>query len=213
MRSGKLNTSIGAKGVGMFLRKNWMWILVVLGTLAAGISGCGESGPVSHRPGGLQLGDQAPDFALVSDSGQVMRLSDVKPGWFLVLVFYRGHWCSACQNQLLNLKEDFAKFAPLHAALAAVSVDTVEESADFNHLWHFPFPLLSDTRFQLIDAYGIRDPHGHEGKDISRPSVVIIDPRRIIRYKYVGVSPLDRPEDDEILYILQRLQEGGASRS
>lgn len=187
----------------------WFRVLVLLGvwTMVLSFSGCGsESEPVPFKPGGLQVGDKAADFVLMDATGHVMKLSDVQPGWYLVLVFYRGHWCGACQNQLLNLKEDFSKFAPLHAALVAVSVDTVEESADFNHTWNFPFPLLSDTRFQLIDAYGIRHPRGHEDKDISRPTVIIIDPQKVIRYKYVGTVPTDRPADDEILYTIQKLQ-------
>lgn len=152
------------------------------------------------------MGDQAADFALMDSSGHLMKLSDVQEGFYLVLIFYRGHWCNACQNQLLNLKDDFTKFAPLHAALAAVSVDSIEESADFNHTWRLPFPLLSDSQLRLIDAYGIRHPKGHDGKDISRPCVIILDPQKTIRYKYVGVLPTDRPSDDEIIFTLQKLQ-------
>ena len=175
------------------------------------LSGCGnEPQPAPLKPGGLQIGDKAADFSLVDETGHVMKLSDVQEGWYLVLVFFRGHWCTACQNQLLNLKDDFAKFAPLHAALAAISVDSIEDSADFNHIWHLPFPLLSDSQLRLIDAYGIRHPKGHDNKDISRPCVVILDPQKIVRYKYVGVLPTDRPSDDEILFTLQNLQQGAS---
>ncbi len=187
-------------------------VLVVVGLL---FSGC-SAPPAANKPGGLTLKDKAADFSLVDATGNTMKLSDVQPGWYLVLIFYRGSWCGSCQNQLLNLKEDFAKFAPLHATLAAVSVDSVEDSAQFNGQWHFPFPLLSDRQFLLIDAYGLRDPKGHSGQDISLPAVIIIDSRKMIRYKYVGKSPADRPEDDEILYMIQQLQKisaqsGGAS--
>ena len=121
------------------------------------LSGCGnEPQPAPLKPGGLQIGDKAADFSLVDETGHVMKLSDVQEGWYLVLVFFRGHWCTACQNQLLNLKDDFAKFAPLHAALAAISVDSIDDSADFNQIWHLPFPLLSNSQLRLIDAYGIR---------------------------------------------------------
>lgn len=171
-------------------------------------AGCGQpTDPSLNKPGGLVVGDKAADFALVDNNGHVMKLSDVQEGWSLVLILYRGYWCSACQNQLINLKEDFPKFAPLHTALAAVSVDTIEDSAHFAQEWRFPFPLLSDTKLQLIDAYGARHPEGHEGKDISRPAVIIIDPQKIIRYKHVGTSPVDRPSDDEILFLLQQMQQ------
>jgi len=186
--------------------KKWFFAQAVIWTVLWGLAGCNDK-PASFKPGGLQVGDKAANFALVDASGHVMRLSDLQEGWYLVLIFYRGHWCGACQNQLLNLKDDFPKFAPFHAALAAVSVDSVEESADFNHTWHFPFPLLSDSQLRLIDAYGIRHVNGHDGKDISRPTVVIIDSQKTVRYKYVGVEPLDRPSDDEILFTIQKLQQ------
>jgi glutaredoxin-dependent peroxiredoxin len=112
-------------------------------------------------------------------------------------------------NHLLDFKNDFQKFTDAHAAFAAVSVDTVEDSARFNGQWRFPFPLLSDTEFKLIDAYGLRDTtEPHNGQDISHVAVVIIDPQRIVRYKYVGKEPKDRPSNDDILYVIQQLQAG-----
>ena len=171
-------------------------------------SGCGEApDPAVQKPGGLAVGDKAADFALMDSQGHVMKLSDVQAGWNLVLILYRGHWCSACQNQLINLKDDYPKFTALHTALAAVSVDPMEDSAHFTEEWRFPFPLLSDPKFQVIDAYGAHHPQGHEGKDISRPAVIVIDPQKIIRYKHVGTSPIDRPSDDEILFLLQQMEQ------
>ena len=90
--------------------------------------------------------------------------------------------------------------------MAAASTDPVEDSADFMKEWRFPFPLLSDTKLQVIDAYGARHPQGHEDKDIAHPSVIIIDPQKIIRYKYVGKVATDRPTDDEILFALQEIE-------
>ncbi len=180
----------------------------ILAAVLAFLSGCGRPpDPSVNKPGGLGIGDKAADFALMDNTGHVMRLSDIQEGWSLVLILFRGHWCSACQNQLINLKDDYPKFAALHTALAAISVDTVDESAHFAEEWRFPFPLLSDTQFQVIDAYGARHPGGHEGKDISKPAVIIIDPQKIIRFKHVGTSPVDRPSDEEILFMIQQMEQ------
>jgi peroxiredoxin len=175
------------------------------------LAGCGPVASVSNVVSVVSLGQKAPDFSLEASDGHFLKSSDIQPGWFLVLIFYRGSWCQACQNQLLNLKDDFPKFAALHAALAAVSVDSVEDSAAFTQQWRFPFPLLSDPQLKLIDAYGARHPQGHDGKDISRPTVVIIDPNKIVRFKYIGQSPVDRPADDEILFSIQQIQKMDAA--
>ena len=182
-------------------------LMVVMGISLIGVDGCvGNSKNASMKPGGLALGDKAFDFSLMDSTGRLMKQSDLQQGWYLVIILYRGYWCSACLNQLLNLKEDYPKFTALHAALVAASTDSIQDSASFNQQWRFPFPLLSDTQLQLIDAYGARHPQGHEGKDIAHPSVIIVSPNRIVCYKYVGKTPTDRPTDDEILYTLQQIQ-------
>jgi peroxiredoxin len=188
--------------------RNWMFLLLLILGIAGWLGGCGKNvPPPSAKPGGLQVGDKAEDFSLMDSTGRVMKSADVQEGWYIVLILYRGHWCSACLNQLLNLKEDFPKFAAIHATLAAISVDPIEDSAHFNEQWRFPYPLLSDTQFKVIDAFGARHPNGHEEKDISRPGVIILDPQRVVRYKYIGKSPVDRPEDNEILFTIQKLQQ------
>jgi peroxiredoxin len=189
-----------------FVGKRLFLVLIGVFVSAWALAGCGNSSG-SNKPGGLSVGDKAADFALVDQDGKVMKLSDVQPGWYLMLIFYRGHWCGACQTQLLNLKQDFSKFAPLHTTMAAISVDPVADSSNFNGIWRFPFPLLSDGQLKLIDAYDLRHVQGHGGKDISRPALIIIDPQKTIRYKYVGKDPTDRPDDDEILFTLQKLQQ------
>src|ERR1700677_3304174 len=156
----------------------------------------------------IQAGDKALDFSLEDSSGHFMKLSDVPANTYLILFFYRGAWCSACMNHLLDLKNGNQKFLDNHAVLAAVSVDPVEDSAAFSAQWHIPFPLLSDTEFKLINPFGMLDKNGHAGKDISKVGVVIIDPQKIVRYVYIGKDAFDRPTNDAIVYILQQLQAG-----
>ena len=171
------------------------------------LSGCGsQEPPVPQKPGGLQPGDKAYDFSLVSSTGQLVKMSDLKPGWYLVLILYRGQWCGACQEQLAGLKDDYPKFTALHATIVAASVDSLEDSAQFNGQWRFPFPLLSDPQLKVIDAYGARHPNGHGNHDIARPTTIIIDSNKVIRYKYIGKDPVDRPTDNEILFTLQQIQ-------
>lgn len=193
----------------MNFQKNVLGFLLLsaLGAALSGLQGCGsEPPPVPVKPGGLQVGDRAPDFALMDSTGHLVKSSDIQPGWYLVVILYRGSWCSACQNQLLNLKDDYPKFIAAHTALVAISVDPIEDSANFNNQWRFPFPLLSDPQLQVIDAFGARHPHGHGNKDIARPTTLIIGPDKIIRYKYIGRDPVDRPSDDEIIFTIQQLE-------
>ena len=170
--------------------------------LSLGLVSCGSSGP--SKPGGLAVGDDAYSFSLPDSTGHKMSLNDVKPGWTLLLVFYRGHWCEACRNQLLDLKADIEKFNQAHTAIACISVEDPETSAEFTEAWKFPFPLLSDTGLEVIDAYGFRHSKGHENKDISKPGIIIVSPQKKVVFKYLGHSPVDLPENADLLEWIQQ---------
>jgi len=172
-------------------------------------TGCGgDPTPSVTKAGGLTVGDPAPPFALPDQEGRIIRLSDLQEDWYLVLFLYRGYWCSDCRNQLLDLRKDVPRFTAAKTALMALSTDRVEESATFSREWRFPFPLLSDPKLKVIDAYGVRHPKGHEGRDISRPTVLLIDPAKVIRFKYVGKTPQDRPTNEELLHYIGLMRAG-----
>ena len=164
---------------------------------ALGLSACQP--PAPSKPGGLEVGDDAFLWSLPDSSGRTLKLTDAQPGWYLIQILYRGQWCSACMNQLLNLKRDYPQFLALKATIACISVDSQQASADFTASWKFPFPLLRDSNLDVIAAYGAVQPQGHEGKDISNPAVIIVAPNRKIVYKFVGHSPVDIPSDGDLL--------------
>lgn len=189
--------------MSMTKKLNRFSILIMLGLF---LGGCNVSNDQYIHL--VQVGNKALDFSLEDSSGQFMKLSDVPANVYLVLFFYRGSWCSACMNHLLDLKSGNQKFLDNHAVLAAISVDPVTDSAAFTAQWHIPFPLLCDSELKLINSYGFLDKNGHGGKDISKVGFVIIDPQKIVRYIYVGKDAFDRPSNDAMVYILQQLQAG-----
>src|SRR3990172_4676295 len=90
------------------------------GLAAFTLTGCGgDSIPVVDKPGGLAVGDAAAPFALPDPEGRILRLSDVEKDWYLLLILYRGYWCSDCRNQMLDLKKDIARFTALRTAIMA----------------------------------------------------------------------------------------------
>jgi peroxiredoxin len=171
--------------------------LLLLLALSLGLASC--TSPGADKPGGLAVGDDAYNFSLPDSTGKKMSLKDVQPGWYLLMIFYRGHWCEACRNQLLDLKADIERFNKLKTAIACISVQDTQTSAEFTAAWKFPFPLLSDTNFEAIDAYGFRHVKGHEEKDISKPGIVIVSPDKKVAYKYLGHSPVDLPTNSDLL--------------
>ncbi len=69
------------------------------------------------------------------------------------------------------------------------------------------FELLSDPGgTSAIQPYGFWDPAGA----ISRPAIVLVDARRIVRYLYVGRDFADRPGDDPIFAAAEATAEARA---
>ena len=64
-----------------------------------------------------------------------------------------------------------------------------------------PFPLLSDPRGDLIKRYGLWD----EEEGVAKPSIVVVDRSREIRYLYSGSDFADRPGDAEVFAALEGL--------
>jgi AhpC/TSA family len=62
-----------------------------------------------------------------------------------------------------------------------------------------PFPLLSDPRGDLIKRYGLWD----EEEGVARPSIIVVDRSREIRYLYSGSDFADRPTDAEVFTALE----------
>ena len=174
----------------------------LLAVLLLALQNCSPP-PTPARPGGLQVGDKLLDFSLMDENGQIFRLSNLGADWYLVVVLYRGSYCSACQTMLFNFKDNDPAYVAEHVAIAAISTDSVEDSAQLNSQWRFPFPLLSDPSLKIIDAFGARHPNGHGIYDIAHPAIIIIDPQKTIVYKKIVKNPDELPGPNEILFLIK----------
>ncbi len=87
--------------------------------------------------GGPQVGQKAPDFALVDVSlkpvkisqlfdapglprtGQPAEIARPKAASYVLLVFYRGYWCPRCNIELQSFQENLERFAALGVRIVA----------------------------------------------------------------------------------------------
>ena len=56
-------------------------------------------------------------------------------------------------------------------------------------------PILSDVDRSVVTAYGVLN----EADNIAKPATFVLDRDDVIRWKYVGQSPPDRPQLDVLL--------------
>jgi peroxiredoxin Q/BCP len=102
----------------------------------------------------LRVGDPAPDFEMVSDSGERVKLSEQR-GKRVVLYFYPKDDTPGCTRQSCGLRDNYSAFQAHNALVFGVSPDDQASHAAFRSKFELPFPLLIDEGHRVAEAYGV----------------------------------------------------------
>jgi peroxiredoxin Q/BCP len=101
---------------------------------------------------GLKPGDQAPDFEVVNESGDTVKLSDFK-GSKLVLFFYPKDNTPTCTKEACNLRDNYQILRDQGYQVLGISSDNEKSHQKFIDKHQLPFSLLADTEKQVHEAY------------------------------------------------------------
>jgi peroxiredoxin len=161
----------------------------------------------------VSIGQPAPDFVARDLNDKSVSLKSIIGRRRALLIFYRGGWCPFCNQQLAAISQDYSKFKELDTTVVAVSCEEIEKGKRLLQKLALPYALLSDTQFEGIDRYGVRETNPSEQlrasgiTSHSKPSSFIIDESGIVRYKYVGKNAQDRPKNEDLLRVLAEIAE------
>ena len=123
----------------------------------------------------LAPGDAAPDFALESDDGGTVRLSDLR-GTRVVLYFYPKDDTSGCTAQACEYRDLNEDFTAAGARVLGVSPDPLASHERFRRKHGLNFTLLSDPDHAVAEAYGVwveKAMYGRRYMGVERSSFVI----------------------------------------
>src|SRR3989449_5018659 len=104
--------------------------------------------------GDLKVGQKAPDFTVLNDSGEKVKLSDFK-GKKVVLYFYPKDDTPGCTKEACAFRDGFADFARQKAVVLGVSIDSPKSHRKFVEKFKLPFTLLADEEKKIVQAYGV----------------------------------------------------------
>ena len=102
----------------------------------------------------LQTGMNAPDFTLLDQNGNTVRLSDYL-GKKVVLYFYPRDNTPGCTRQACAFAQAYDAFRQQDIAVIGVSKDSVASHLKFAQKYDLPFVLASDPELQAIEPYGV----------------------------------------------------------
>jgi thioredoxin-dependent peroxiredoxin len=152
----------------------------------------------------LKAGDQAPAFALASDDGQTIRLTDLK-GRPVVLYFYPKDDTPGCTKEACSFRDAWSEIQTTGAVVLGVSPDDATSHEKFRAKYRLPFPLLSDPDHAVAEAYGAwgeKSMYGRKYQGILR-TTFLIDGAGVVRRVFEKVRPEGHAE--EVLAAVQQL--------
>lgn len=134
----------------------------------------------------LSPGDTAPDFTLPTDTGDPLRLSDLR-GRKVVLYAYPAAMTPGCTKQACDFRDSLDA---LHAAgyeVVGISPDAPEKLAKFRARDALTFPLVSDRDRTVLTAYGAfgeKKNYGRVVQGVIRSTFVIDEQGRVEHAQY-----------------------------
>jgi peroxiredoxin len=178
----------------------------------------------------LKAGDKAPQFVLSDPDGKPVSSRDLLAKGPLVVSFYRGVWCPYCNLELQALQAELAAIRERGASVIAVSPQTPPNSRRSQRDNKLDFPILSDVKADVANAFGIRFAlpdylvavYKSFKNDLplinDDPSWVLPMPARYVigidgTIAYAEVNPdyTQRPDPSELLPVLDRLRASEAA--
>ena len=142
----------------------------------------------------LKVGDKAPAFTLLDQSGTKVKLSDFK-GRRVMLYFYPKADTPGCTAQACGLRDILGDIGA--TAVVGISPDPPAKQQKFDEKYGLGFPLLADEDHSVAEAYGVwteKSMYGRKYMGILR-SAFLVDEKGKLEDVWYKISPADTPKN------------------
>ncbi len=102
-----------------------------------------------------KVGNLAPAFSLLNQSGQPVSLKDFRDKKNVLLYFYPKASTPGCTTQACGIRDFRAEFAALDTVVLGVSPDPQNKLQKFIDKYGLNFDLLSDEDHAVAEKYGV----------------------------------------------------------
>lgn len=170
-------------------------------------------------------GDTLESFTLSDATGAPVSLDQLVEAGPAVIVFYRGGWCPYCNLALRTYQHELLpQLAAFGARLVAISPQSPDQSLSTVEKAELDFTVLSDPASRVAEQIGIVFQQADEvldaqrklGLDLAqvndegstrlpRPTVLIVDHDRMVRFADVQADYTARTEVADIVAMLAAL--------
>ena len=150
----------------------------------------------------IEVGQEAPDFEIKNQFGELVKLSDLRGKKNVVLVFYPFAFTPTCTAELCTIRDEKVSFENDDVQVFGISTDPAPSLKVFAEQEKIEYPLLSDfyPHGAVSQAYGAF----LEEKGFATRATFVIDKEGIVRWSVVN-TPADARSTDEYRAALAAL--------
>ncbi len=134
---------------------------------------------------GLDIGNRAPDFTIMTVTGEELTLSELR-GQVVLLNFW-GTWCGPCRREMPEFQDVYTAHENEGFTILALAVhgDTEANVIQFRDEFGLTFILAVDERDRINDMYSI----------VSQPSTLLLNQDGVIVYRNFGITVASQIEE------------------
>ncbi len=144
------------------------------------------------------VGDPAPLFALPYAPKELVDLSDHLGSDKIVLLFIPLAFSPVCTMELCTVRDTWADWNALDAAIFAISVDSPFTTCRFREEEEIPFPILSDFNREVCSKYDALHDELMGLQRVAKRAVFVIGTDGLIFYRWKTDNPADQPIYEEV---------------
>jgi peroxiredoxin Q/BCP len=125
----------------------------------------------------LKEGDSAPEFKVLTDTGEEFDLAQHKKEK-IVLYFYPRADTPGCTIESCEFRDSVKKFTKKGVTILGVSPDTTKAQSKFKEKFNLAFTLLADADKDIANKYGVmkeKNMYGKKVMGVARTTFVIED--------------------------------------
>ena len=154
----------------------------------------------------IGVGDAAPDFSLMSQTGREVSLKDFLGKAEVVLYFYPKDDTPGCTTEAKAFRDSYEAFKEMGAEVIGISSDSVDTHRGFAAKCGLPFTILSDAGGRVRKLYGVPSSVGL----IPGRVTYVIDTKGVVHHVLVSqFNPARHVE--EAMKVLRGLRDGRAA--
>lgn len=138
------------------------------------------------------IGEVAPDFELLNQDGQPVKLSDFR-GKKVIIFAYPKAGTSGCTTQACGFRDEFPRVESANAVILGLSPDAPDALKKWKEKENLPYDLLSDPDHQVLEAWGAwgeKSMYGRKYWGVIR-SHWVIDENGVVVDARIKISPKD----------------------